>query len=39
MAWFLHPYLMLLATVWVVWVLYRREFESRTLKALADRGV
>ena len=38
MAWFLHPYLMLLATVWVVWILYRREFESRTLKALADRG-
>lgn len=37
MTWFLHPYLMLVATAWVVWILYRREFESRTLKALAGR--
>ena len=34
MTWFLHPYLMLIATAWVVYVLYHREFESRTLYAL-----
>lgn len=32
--WFLHPYLMMIATAWVVYVLYHREFESRTLYAL-----
>ncbi len=36
MTWFLHPYLMLIATAWVVYVLYHREFESRTLYALID---
>jgi uncharacterized membrane protein len=35
MTWFLHPYLMLVATVWVVYILFKREFTSRTLKALA----
>ena len=34
MTWFLHPYLMMIATAWVVYVLYHREFESRTLYAL-----
>jgi hypothetical protein len=34
MTWFLHPYLMLIATAWVVYVLYHREFASRTLYAL-----
>lgn len=34
MTWFLHPYLMLIATAWVVYVLYHREFSSKTLKAL-----
>jgi len=34
MTWFLHPYLMLIATAWVVYVLYHREFASKTLKAL-----
>ncbi|MBS1217662.1 MAG: hypothetical protein H6R21_795 [Proteobacteria bacterium] len=34
LTWFLHPYLMLIATAWVVYVLYHREFESRTLYAL-----
>lgn len=34
MTWFLHPYLMLIATAWVVYVLYHREFSSRTLYAL-----
>ncbi len=34
MTWFLHPYLMIIATAWVVYVLYHREFESRTIHAL-----
>jgi uncharacterized membrane protein len=34
MGWFLHPWLMIVATAWVVSILYRREFRSRTLKAL-----
>ncbi len=34
MTWFLHPYLMLIATAWVVYILYHREFASKTLKAL-----
>lgn len=34
MTWFLHPYLMMISTAWVVYVLYHREFESRTLYAL-----
>jgi len=36
MAWFLHPWLMIIATAWVVCVLYHREFHSRTLKALSE---
>lgn len=38
MTWFLHPYLMLIATAWVVYVLYHREFKSRTLQALTADG-
>ncbi|HPE59879.1 MAG TPA: DUF599 family protein [Thiolinea sp.] len=34
LAWFVHPLLFMLASTWVVAVLYRREFHSRTLKAL-----
>ncbi len=34
MTWFLHPYLMMISTAWVVYILYHREFESRTLYAL-----
>ena len=34
MTWFLHPYLMLIATAWVVFVLQHREFASQTLRAL-----
>ncbi|MGA0024138.1 MAG: DUF599 domain-containing protein [Burkholderiales bacterium] len=34
MTWFLHPYLMLIATAWVIYILYHREFASQTLKAL-----
>jgi uncharacterized membrane protein len=36
LAWFLHPWLMMIATAWVVYVLYRREFRSRTLQALIE---
>jgi uncharacterized membrane protein len=36
LAWFLHPILMILLTFWVIVVLYRREFASRTLRAMLD---
>lgn len=36
LAWFLHPWLMVVATTWVVYVLYRREFRSKTLQALIE---
>jgi len=39
MSWFLHPWLMILTTIWVVRVLYAREFRSRTLEVLGGRGV
>jgi len=35
-AWFLHPVLMIVATVWVIAVLYHREFASRTLRAMLE---
>lgn len=34
-AWFLHPAGLIAATVWVVAILYRREFRSRSHAALA----
>jgi len=37
-SWFLHPVLFMGASVWVVLVVYRREFHSRTLMALGDDG-
>ena len=36
LAWFLHPLLMLLTTAWVIYVLYAREFRSKTLKAMIE---
>jgi uncharacterized membrane protein len=36
LAWFLHPWLMIVATGWVSYVLYNREFHSKTLKALLE---
>ncbi len=36
LAWFLHPWLMMAATAWVVYVLYNREFRSKTLKAMVE---
>ena len=37
LTWFLHPWLFFLATALVVYILYQREFHSRTLYALAGR--
>ncbi len=34
LVWFLNPWAFMLATAWVVGVLYRREFRSKVLKAL-----
>lgn len=34
--WFIHPYAFMAASIWVVAVLYRREFRSRTLKTLTE---
>jgi uncharacterized membrane protein len=36
LGWFLHPWLMIAATAWVIYVLYHREFKSNTLQALVD---
>ena len=36
LTWFLHPWLMIAATGWVVYILYQREFRSKTLKALVE---
>ena len=35
LSWFIHPFLFMLLTVWVVLVLYRREFRSRLLRTLS----
>jgi len=37
--WFLHPWLMLATTVWIVWILYAREFRSRTLDVISGGSV
>lgn len=34
LSWFLHPWLMIAATAWVAYILYHREFASKTLTAL-----
>jgi uncharacterized membrane protein len=36
LAWFLHPTLMLISTAWIVYVLYAREFKSKTLMAMIE---
>lgn len=36
LAWFLHPWLMIVTTAWVIYVLYDREFNSKTLKAMLE---
>ncbi|HXF66630.1 MAG TPA: DUF599 domain-containing protein [Burkholderiales bacterium] len=37
LAWFLHPLLMMAVTLGVVYVLYQREFRSRTLQVLLEK--
>ena len=34
LTWFIHPFVFMVCSTWVVAVLYRREFRSRTLNAL-----
>jgi uncharacterized membrane protein len=36
LTWFLHPWLVFVASAWVVVILYQREFRSRTLYALTQ---
>ena len=36
LGWFLHPVVFIATSTWVVFVLYRREFRSRSLKAVCD---
>ena len=36
MSWFLHPWLMVIATAWVIFILHHREFRSKTLRALVE---
>ncbi len=36
MAWFIHPFMFILATIFVSLVIYRREFASRTMRAMID---
>lgn len=36
LAWFIHPVALMITVAWVVIVLYRREFRSRTLSLLRD---
>ena len=36
LSWFVHPILFIAATTWVVLVIYRREFRSRSLQIIAD---
>ncbi|MEQ8229625.1 MAG: DUF599 domain-containing protein [Rhodospirillales bacterium] len=36
--WFIHPVLLFITTIWVILVLYRRDFRSVTLKTLAEIG-
>lgn len=38
LTWFLHPVALAVATVWIVLVLYRRDFRSVTLKTLTELG-
>jgi len=38
LAWFINPYLFILASSFVVAVLYRREFKSRSLRALMHKN-
>jgi len=34
LGWFVHPFVFMAASLWVVFVLHRREFRSRSLKVV-----
>jgi len=36
LGWFLHPLIFMAACTWVLWVVYRREYRSKALAAIAD---
>jgi uncharacterized membrane protein len=36
LGWFLHPFVFIVATSWVTWVVYRREFRSRSFNILSE---
>lgn len=36
MAWFINPWLFICTTLWVTWILYRRDFCSPTIQVLRD---
>jgi uncharacterized membrane protein len=39
LGWFLHPLLFIAAAAWVTWVVYRREFRSRSFNILSEADV
>lgn len=36
LAWFINPWLFIASTAWITWVLYRRDFHSKSLSILKD---
>ena len=36
LGWFLHPLVFILATLWVTWILYQRDFHSKALEVMRD---
>jgi len=38
LAWFLNAVAFIIATTWVLWIVYRREFRSHAYYSLKDRG-
>jgi uncharacterized membrane protein len=38
LGWFVHPWLLLASAIWVVMVLYRREFRSKTMRLTQPKG-
>ena len=36
LAWFVNPWLFIIATLWITWVLYNRDFNSRSCRILRD---
>lgn len=36
LGWFINPWLFMASTLWITWILYRRDFHSKSLKILRD---